>query len=187
VRNLIALDRTGLGAGLAAVQRIVSGYQWIPAGEWSSYSYEEQTEDALRREVGDAFDRIAGVVRDTLRASGDRADVAFRPELEPKKLLKQLRQTERERDEATNELAGRDRRIAELEDEVKRLTADATLTPPSEGIRRAVQLVCGIAACTRGAMGVLAEVEKAQRLSDELLALDAALTPAEREACGVPK
>ena len=124
VRGLIALDRTGLAAGLAAVRRIVAGYGWIPAGEWGLYSCDEQTEEALRREVGDAFDEIANAVHDSLRASGDRADVAFRPELEPKRLLERTAGLERDLVTAINQANAETERAEGLEERIEELEAE---------------------------------------------------------------
>src|SRR5262245_60881526 len=77
LRALINRDRTGLAAGLNAVSRVVAGYSWLPAGEWGSYTYEQQTEETLRREIGQAFSAIEGIATRHLHQSGARADAAF--------------------------------------------------------------------------------------------------------------
>lgn len=78
LRGLIDRDRTGLAAGLSAIQKVVAGYAWLPAGEWGSYSYEEHTHETLRKEIGWAFDAVNEIASRHLRQSGDRADAAFR-------------------------------------------------------------------------------------------------------------
>jgi hypothetical protein len=84
VRGLIDRDRTGLAEALEKVGKEVSGRWWMrptaDGGNWASYSYEEQSEEALRKEIGWAFDAIAKLAASGLAESGRRADLAFHPE-----------------------------------------------------------------------------------------------------------
>lgn len=77
VLELIDRDRTGLAAGLAAIQKVVEGYRWLSAGEWGSYSHEEHTQETLRKEIGWAFDAISEIAGRHLTQSGARANAAF--------------------------------------------------------------------------------------------------------------
>jgi hypothetical protein len=81
VRALIARDQTGLANAMNEVRRIAEGYSWLPAGEWGSYGYEEQTEETLRKELGFCFEQLRKVIGDALNASGKLAYLAFHPEL----------------------------------------------------------------------------------------------------------
>jgi hypothetical protein len=78
VRDLINVDRTGLAATLNHVRAIVSGYDWIPAGEWGSYPYNERHTTTLRDEVGNLLASVRSAIERGLRESGNRADSAHR-------------------------------------------------------------------------------------------------------------
>lgn len=77
LKGLIDRDRTGLAAGLTAIQKVLAGYSWLPAGQWGSYSYEHHTQETLRREIGWAFDAVNEIAARHLNQSGERADAAF--------------------------------------------------------------------------------------------------------------
>src|SRR5512147_552883 len=77
LRHLIAIDRTGLAAGLDKVRSIVDGFAWLANdGEWGSYDYTNHSSETLRAEIGACFDQVGEVIEATLKASGDRADSA---------------------------------------------------------------------------------------------------------------
>lgn len=78
LKALLNRDQTGLAAGLGAVQKVVGSYAWLPLGEWGSYSYEEHTQETLRKEIGWAFDAISEIATRHLEQSGLRADAAFK-------------------------------------------------------------------------------------------------------------
>lgn len=78
LKAMLDRDRTGLAAALDRVRNIIHGWSWIPDGYWGSYSYEEHTEETLRREVGDLIEKATGECTRSLRASGDIADQALR-------------------------------------------------------------------------------------------------------------
>lgn len=80
LRDLLNIDRSGMAHALVEVQRIVGGWAWLPQGEWGSYEYDEQTEAALRAEVGTLIDAVVETATAALRASGDNAIAAFRPD-----------------------------------------------------------------------------------------------------------
>lgn len=77
LRDLIDRDKTGLANGLAAIQNVLKGFAWLAAGEWGSYSHEEQTQETLRKEIGWAFETIGELAERHLNQSGLRADAAF--------------------------------------------------------------------------------------------------------------
>jgi hypothetical protein len=80
LKKLLDRDHTGMASALNAIHKEVEGYNWIPAGEWGSYNYEEQTEDKLRWEVGNCFEQIKKIATKSLTESGTRAHAAFYPE-----------------------------------------------------------------------------------------------------------
>lgn len=81
LKKAINIDRTGLAHALSRVRNTARGYGWIPSGEWGCYSYEEQTEETIRREVGYAFDQIESLCMSALKASGDLATLAVQGRL----------------------------------------------------------------------------------------------------------
>lgn len=77
VHHLIAIDRTGLAAGLDKVRTIVDGFAWLANEfEWGSYQYGDHSIGTLRAEIGACFDQVGEIIEATLKASGDRADSA---------------------------------------------------------------------------------------------------------------
>lgn len=81
LKKLIHKDQTGLAGALDTVRQIVRGYGWLADdGGWASYSYEEQTEETLRREMGAMYEEVLGTIKKAMRKSGYRATAAFHPE-----------------------------------------------------------------------------------------------------------
>ena len=78
LKSIIDRDRTGLANALNAVRQVAKSYGWIPAGEWGSYEWDEQTQTNFRAEVGRCFDEIDRIAIKALRESGGRANEAFR-------------------------------------------------------------------------------------------------------------
>ncbi len=81
LRTLIDLDRTGLAEALSKVKQTASGWDWLaaPDGGRMSYSADEWSEAVIRREVADLITNVEQIVDAALKASGDRADSAYRP------------------------------------------------------------------------------------------------------------
>jgi hypothetical protein len=89
-REALNRDRTGLALALEKIGGSggeVAGRWWMrplaDGGGWASYSYEEQTEETLRKEIGWAFDRIGKIAMDALRTSGNLAHVEVNAITEP--------------------------------------------------------------------------------------------------------
>jgi hypothetical protein len=81
-RDALNHDRTGLAAALEKIggsRGEVAGRYWLlplaDGGGWASYSYKEQTEETLRKEIGWAFRDIGKIAMEGLRASGNLAHV----------------------------------------------------------------------------------------------------------------
>lgn len=73
LKGVLHLDRSGLANALNRVRDEARGRRWIPAGEWGSYEYTEQTVETLRKEIGWLLDGVERVAAEALAASGDLA------------------------------------------------------------------------------------------------------------------
>ena len=75
LKGLLNRDRTGLAAGLDAVRKIATSYDWICEGR-GTYAYDD---DRYRMEVGALITQVVAAVTEALRASGAVVDEAFHP------------------------------------------------------------------------------------------------------------
>lgn len=76
-------DKTGLGAALAEIAKVVKGYGWIVRGEWASYSYEARTAETMRAEATWALEAVDKLAADALGASGALAQQMLCPPAAP--------------------------------------------------------------------------------------------------------
>lgn len=88
-RNVINTDKSGLAPGLAKIQRVAEGYNWIPRGEWGDYDYSKRTTKTLQKEVGYLIQEIALIAEQSLRESGERVNANVR---EVERAMSELRQ-----------------------------------------------------------------------------------------------
>lgn len=80
LKSLLDRDRTGMATALAEIRRVVGGWGWIPDGSWGCYEWHERSEEALRGEVGQCFDKVEEIAKTALEESGTRAVAAYRPD-----------------------------------------------------------------------------------------------------------
>lgn len=71
LRAALNVDRTGLAVALRKVVEAARGRSWIAEGENGSHEADEDPEDWLRGEIGDALDEVREIATDALRFSGD--------------------------------------------------------------------------------------------------------------------
>lgn len=76
-------DKTGLGAALAEIAKVVKGYGWIGRGEWGPYADEERTAATLRAEATAALKEIGDLATEALAASGKLAQATMCPAAPP--------------------------------------------------------------------------------------------------------
>ncbi len=76
--ELISRDGTGLANALDNTRKLLRSYSWLGEPDvWGSYSYEDQHEGTLRKELASMLDDIEKVSRDAMIESGHRVNVAF--------------------------------------------------------------------------------------------------------------
>lgn len=81
LKSALNRDKTGLALALCNIREHVNGCKWIPDGENASYSYDEMSEETIRKECGYIIASVDQIAEKALLESGALATSAVRDEL----------------------------------------------------------------------------------------------------------